>query len=119
MAAPTPRRARGKIVVLCLLGLCVLGCLGTVWRYGGIHQTTTVAEVRKSGETIEVVGTFADPDQLAPGQRATFTVDGRPGERFRGFVKAREADDRWVIAPEAPDSVPPSGKAAVTVDTSR
>ncbi len=110
-----PRRARGRWVVAGLVGLCVLGCLGTIWNYRGLHESTDSA--RLGSEASLIVATFRDSSRVAPGQRATVSFSADPSRKFTARVEEVLEAGETSLRLSSPPPADAGRPARVTVDT--
>ena len=121
MPDPMPPAAKsqinGRLVVLTLVGLCLLGCLGTIWRYAGLHASTNEAHVELVDGHAVVVAKFSDSPSIRVGQRAVVSSRADSSERLSGIVTEMLPDSRIIIALEKESAFPPGAELSVTVET--
>lgn len=108
-------RISGRVVVLSLVGLCVLGCIGTIWRYGRLHETSLSARVETRDGRPLIIAEFADTSRMAPGQKATVSLIRDSGKKIEGSVlEVRGATEATILVNS---SLNPGESARITVET--
>lgn len=115
MPPAAPLKPRGRFVVLGLVGLCLLACLGTMWRYSLLHTSTNNAAVEVIDGQSLIVANFARTEAVAPGQRAVISSATDSSFRLTGVVLKILPDRRIAITPEK--EIPAGTRLAVTLET--
>jgi multidrug resistance efflux pump len=115
ITAPTPAGGNGRLVVIALVGLCALGCLGTVWKYSRLHASTSDAVVDIRNGKSFVSARFQGASAVSVGQRAVITLKSGPSDKFTGKVDSILPDGRALILFNRDPSVSAGTPATVTV----
>lgn len=115
MPSPTTAGGNGRLVVIALVGLCAIGCLGTVWKYSRLHASTRDAVVDIRNGKSFVAARFPAGSAVTVGQSAVITLMSAPSQEFTGTVDSILPDGRVLILFNREPSVSAGTPATVTV----
>ena len=113
---PTAKRASGRLVVLILIILCLIGFLATVSNYKKFNPLSTNASVSSPGNPAIIKALFEPDANIQPGQRVLIRVPGADPERLAGTIVSIAADGTATIETTSPLDSPAGTPATASIE---
>ena len=115
---PTPpaKRASGRLVVLILIILCLIGFLATVTNYQKHNPLSTSASVLSPGNPAIITAPFEPGARIQTGQRVLIRVPGADPERLAGTIVSIAANGTATIETTSPLDSPAGTPATASIE---
>jgi multidrug resistance efflux pump len=111
-----PARVSGRLVLVGLIFVCLLGFAGTIWNYTRNNPMTSAARVESTGAQSFVRADFGSTQKIQVGQRVIVKIAGDNTTARSGIISACEKDGKVLIRIDARISAPSGATATASID---
>lgn len=111
-----PARVSGRLVLVGLIFICLLGFAGTIWNYTRNNPMTSAARLESTGAQSFVRADFGSTLRIQVGQRVIVKIAGDNATARTGIISACEKNGEVLICIDAEVGVAPGAKATVSID---
>jgi len=111
-----PVRVNGRIVLVGLIFICLMGFSGTIWNYTRNNPMTSEARLESTGAQAFVRADFGKNQRIKPGQRVIVKIVGDNTTTRSGIISACDNDGKVLIRIDAQVTAAPGSCATASID---